>query len=125
MFRNVIRTSCRCRGVPIRRLMWPLAREAAGELCTIDHHRIVAIQSRAIHGAATSRRTTTNASCTAEAPQSANLETMCAGSSWRWARIRTRIYSSGYWTPARYVTYDGPQPGTLAERRTWITIGSS
>lgn len=26
-------------------------------------------------------------------------------------------YRGGYWTPARYVVYDGPQPGTLAERR--------
>jgi type IV pilus assembly protein PilY1 len=26
-------------------------------------------------------------------------------------------YVAGYWTPARYLMYDGPQPGTLAERR--------
>ncbi len=26
-------------------------------------------------------------------------------------------YTGGYWTPARYVVYDGPQPGTSAERR--------
>ena len=25
-------------------------------------------------------------------------------------------YSGGYWTPARYAVYDGPQPGTQAER---------
>ncbi|MGB3428578.1 MAG: PilC/PilY family type IV pilus protein [Burkholderiaceae bacterium] len=25
-------------------------------------------------------------------------------------------YTSGYWTPARYAVYDGPQPGTQAER---------
>ena len=27
------------------------------------------------------------------------------------------VYNAGYWTPARYTVYDGPQPGTLAERR--------
>ena len=26
------------------------------------------------------------------------------------------VYDSGFWTPARYVVYDGPQPGTPAER---------
>jgi type IV pilus assembly protein PilY1 len=26
-------------------------------------------------------------------------------------------YTGGYWTPARYVVYDGPQPGTAAQRR--------
>ena len=89
-----------------------------GELCTIDPPP---------HSCATEPRYTwrcdytesfMNYTCNSTVPQQCNFTgTTCDGSSAPLTPASNAVYDSGYWTPARYVTYEGPQPGTQAERQ--------
>jgi type IV pilus assembly protein PilY1 len=61
--------------------------------------------------------TTTTTVCTSTALQkcrSPSSTTTCSGAPLD--PTSNAQYDAGYWTPARYVTYDGPQPGTPAQR---------
>jgi type IV pilus assembly protein PilY1 len=61
--------------------------------------------------------TNPNNTCTAQAPLRCNATTnTCVD--WGGAGVDTPArYIDGHWPAARYVVYDGPQPGTVAEKR--------